>query len=53
MAENEESDEIVESGTPAILIRKVDVIIQDGENSEPRIIKALPEDQPQQEKPEE
>lgn len=47
MAENEEvSEEKIEEGSPAIVLRKVDVIIQDSENGEPRIIKAQPEDQP-------
>lgn len=33
-------EEIAEEGTPAIFLRKVDVIIQNGEDEEPIIIKA-------------
>lgn len=33
-------DEPIEEGTPAIFLRKVDVIIQNGEDEEPIIIKA-------------
>lgn len=35
------TDEIIEEeGTPAIFLRKVDVVICNGEDEEPRIIKA-------------
>lgn len=33
-------EEIIEEGTPAIFLRKVDVIIQNGEDEEPIVIKA-------------
>ena len=35
------TEEIIEEeGTPAVFLRKVDVIIQNGDDEEPRIIKA-------------
>lgn len=45
------TEEIIEEeGTPAIFLRKVDVIIQNGEDEEPIIIKNTPD---VEEKPEE
>ena len=38
--EKMEEEIIEEEGTPAIFLRKVDVIIQNGEDEEPIVIKA-------------
>lgn len=41
------TEEIIEEeGTPAIFLRQVDVVIQNGEDEEPIIIKAPVEEQP-------
>ena len=40
------AEEIIEEeGTPVIFLRKVDVIIQNGEDEEPVVIKANPEEE--------
>ena len=45
MTKNKQVEEIIneEEGSPAVFLRKVDVIICNGEDEEPVIIKAEPE----------
>jgi len=49
MAKKEVEEDIVEDGTPAVFLRKVDVVIQNGDE-EPIVIKAEEQPAEQEEK---